>query len=112
MYNLAKISKWLYRSSFLCLLLTGASLLSSLYNLAADKLSLSYISVLYHCQLKEREAFRSICDTVSPCQAQPLPLLPSLGADEFGRLPHSAPARLIKNPPVSPGPEGRSCHNC
>lgn len=42
------VSRWYLSPPFSPLLY-----LSSLYNLAADKLSLSYISVLYYCQLKE-----------------------------------------------------------
>lgn len=49
--------KLVYRSSFpRCfplVYLFPLLYLSSLYNLAADELSLSCISVLYHCQLKE-----------------------------------------------------------
>lgn len=58
------------------------------------------------CTLKDRRDLHSVCCVQLPsakfscCHIHQWP-----GADEFGSRPHSAPARLIKNPPVpSPTP--------
>lgn len=68
--------------------------LSSLYNLAADKLSLSYISALYHCQLKEWGAFalyviQFLPAKLSHCCCHRHSLLTSLGACHILHLPGS-----------------------
>lgn len=111
-YNWPKAAKCLLGWSFPSVSQWHYSTFSSLYHLAAIEHSLPCNSVLCHSELREWRGLHSMGDTVSPCQAQLLPLLPLLAADDFGRLPHSAPARLIKNPPVSFGPQDRICHNC
>lgn len=64
-----------------------------------DEHSLCYLCVPHHSELKEKEAFALY--VIQSLYAKLLLLPPVLSADEFGRLPRSAPARLIKNPPVS-----------
>lgn len=90
MYNSVKTCKTILSGICLWLLFLPLCML--------DDCSLCYLCVSYHSELKEKEAFALY---VMQSLYAKLLVLPPLLADEFGCLPRSAPARLIKNPPVS-----------